>query len=52
MRVKMTFFLFKAQKAYVVNWFSKNELNLVFGLIASVALLVSICNNIDSKARY
>jgi MFS family permease len=29
-----------AQKAYCVTWFPRNELNLVFGFIASAALLV------------
>ena len=30
-----------AQKAYLVTWFSNDELNLVFGFIASSALLVN-----------
>jgi hypothetical protein len=30
-----------AQKAYCVKWFPANELNLVFGLIASISLMVS-----------
>jgi hypothetical protein len=29
------------QKAYTVTWFSKDEMNLVFGLLTSGALLVT-----------
>jgi len=33
--------IFVAQKAYAVTWFPTSEINLVFGLIASAALLVN-----------
>jgi hypothetical protein len=40
-----------AQKTYAVKWFNKNEVNLVFGFIASVSLLVSFLENVDPKIQ-
>ena len=37
------------QKAYSVTWFSKEEMNLVFGLLTSGALLVSKIFNKTKK---
>lgn len=41
--------IFVAQKAYAVTWFPASEINLVFGLIASAALLVNIVKSLINK---
>ena len=44
--------IFVAQKAYAVRWFDANELNMVFGCMASVALLGSSVNQLVMDPLY